>query len=413
MSSGKRRPSVLEGHYAPYRFTITLMVDPSQAGHKRPKNKKRKCQHRVEQAEMQTFPFLPSAHTALALYYSVDPKIEWQNMTRYNSFVLNRVKYYSDSFVRVANECTIERQRAAMNLSKDGLVKNSENDWVAWILEIRAANEHRVYARVYWMYSPDELPAETICGKKRIQGRQPYHGRNELIASNHMDIINVVSIIEPATVGQWIESDDDETMDELYWRQTFNYLDSQLSPVKLLCECKTPENPDRTLIGCTSTTCGKWMHQECLHHDVLMRVYNRLGTEKPQQSESMTDLREDNDSNPTRPLSPKDVEKEEMQPIIDEVDEDVHVQEATPPTPRAFTLRTKVLSANAQAKPPTNKSCKKSTDSEPYLGLFEATLKLDDGPTTWTIRDLRENVLGSEKIWDERVHCLLCGVIIG
>ena len=135
-----------------------------------------------------------------------------------------------------------------MNLSKDGLVKNSENDWVAWILEIRAANEHRVYARVYWMYSPDELPTGTICGKKRIQGRQPYHGRNELIASNHskssppatprstspdsqqpVDIINVVSIIEPATVGQWIESDDDETMDELYWRQTFNYLDSQLS----------------------------------------------------------------------------------------------------------------------------------------------------------------------------------------
>lgn len=50
---------------------------------------------------------------------------------------------------------------------------------------MRASDEHHVYARIYWMYSPDELPAGTVDGKKTITGRQPYHGQNELIASNH------------------------------------------------------------------------------------------------------------------------------------------------------------------------------------------------------------------------------------
>ncbi|KAH6975597.1 hypothetical protein EDB80DRAFT_310206 [Ilyonectria destructans] len=200
-------------------------------------------------------------------------------------------------------------------------------------------------------------------------------------------------VIMPATVSQWIESDDDKIMDGLYWRQTFNYLSSRLSPAELICECKTPANPDRMLVGCTSRTCGEWMHHECLHHDVLMRVYNRLGTEKPQQSEPTIGKEEDSDSKAARPLSPKVVEEKVMQPVIDEVDKDV-------------------LSTNAQAKPPAKKSRKKNTDSRPYIGLFEATLKLDDGRTTWTIHDLRENVSGGEKIWNEQAHCLLCGVTI-
>ncbi|KAL6405846.1 hypothetical protein AUP68_10985 [Ilyonectria robusta] len=417
MSSGKRRRSVLEENRAQCPFTIALMDDPSQAGHERQKDKKRKCEGQKEQDRMQSqsFPFSTGAlntHTTLDLCYFVEPEMEWQSMRRYNSFVLNEVKYYTNSFVHVANECTIERQQAVVSLAKDGLIKKSGNDWVAWILEIRAADEHHVYARVYWMYSPDELPAGTVCGKKKMQGRQSYHGHNELVASNHMDIINVISVIMPASVSQWIESDDDKIMDELYWRQTFNFLSSRLSPAELICECKTPANPDRMLVGCTSRTCGEWMHHECLHHDVLMRVYNLLGTEKPQQSEPTTGKEEDSDSKAARPLSPKVIEEKVMQPVIDEVDKDVRVQKGTPQTPEALTLRPKVLSTNAQAKPTAKKSRKKNTDSRPYIGLFEATLKLDDGPTTWAIHDLRENVSGDEKIWNEQVHCLLCGVAI-
>ena len=63
--------------------------------------------------------------------------------------------------------------------------KKSNNDWVARILEIRASDETHVYARVYRMYWPDELPQGTHDGKKTVQGRQPYHGTKELVASNH------------------------------------------------------------------------------------------------------------------------------------------------------------------------------------------------------------------------------------
>lgn len=82
----------------------------------------------------------------------------------------------------MANDVTIERQRSG----KDGKIELGTNDyWVARILEVRAADEHHVYARVFWMYSPDELPANTLDGRKAVAGRQPYHGANELIASNH------------------------------------------------------------------------------------------------------------------------------------------------------------------------------------------------------------------------------------
>lgn len=98
---------------------------------------------------------------------------------------MNQTKYFSDNYIYVANESTIERQKSVNNREQVGPRTKSEDDWVARILEIRASDEHHVYARVYWMYWPDELPANTLDGKKYISGRQPYHGANELIASNH------------------------------------------------------------------------------------------------------------------------------------------------------------------------------------------------------------------------------------
>ncbi len=62
--------------------------------------------------------------------------------------------------------------------------KRSDDGWVARILEIRASDENHVYVRVCWMYGPDELPQGTHDGKKTVQGRQPYHGMNELVFTN-------------------------------------------------------------------------------------------------------------------------------------------------------------------------------------------------------------------------------------
>lgn len=156
----------------------------------------------------QCAPFEPKGsfetHSTMDVHYAVQPARQWADMTRYNSFVLNGIKYYCEGFIYVANESSIERQKSASTTrattaegtsgppsgSAVGAVpgsqrQRSEDDWVARILEIRARDEHHVYARIFWMYWPDELPAGTHYGKKQVQGRQPYHGASELIASNH------------------------------------------------------------------------------------------------------------------------------------------------------------------------------------------------------------------------------------
>lgn len=359
------------------------------------------------------------------LYYTVEPGKRWQEMTRYNSFVLNGVKYYSEGFVYVANESTIERQRAAASMGNVGPVKKSDDDWVARILEIRAADEHHVYARVYWMYWPDELPPGTLDGKKTVQGRQPYHGQNELIASNHMDVINVVSVTMPASVNQWIEADDEEIQDALYWRQAFDCRNAQLSSVDLMCKCETPANPDKTLIGCTSSECGKWMHHECLWHEVLMKVYERLGTDKPHRPEGAVIKEEKNDEEATRPLSPTEAEEKETQPTIDvrsgEDKGTVNVkkparetpQNTETPTPGPTPMsNTDAAGRSASKKSRSKKKNPSPSDYKPYQGLFTATLKMNEGPTVWEIVDLRDKVTGGVKAWSEKAQCLMCGSTI-
>jgi hypothetical protein len=61
---------------------------------------------------------------------------------------VNDCKYFIDDHVFVSNENSIDHQKGFVN---------KEKEWVARILEIRASDEHHVYARVYWMYWSDEL----------------------------------------------------------------------------------------------------------------------------------------------------------------------------------------------------------------------------------------------------------------
>ncbi|OAA59525.1 Bromo adjacent region [Akanthomyces lecanii RCEF 1005] len=168
----------------------------------------------------------------MGVYYHVEPRKAWTSMTRYHSFILNNEKYLSDEFVSVANDNCITRGKLGEDLNAQ---VGPCNVWVAQILEIRALDERHVYARVCWMYSPDELPA----------GRRPYYGKNEIIASNHLDVINVLSIVHR------------------------------------VLRCRTPAHPDKMLVGCTNSDCGEWMHIDCLREDVLKRVHDRLGADKP------------------------------------------------------------------------------------------------------------------------------------
>lgn len=188
----KRIREIDEASRAECPFSIRL-VDPKD--NKKKTIKRRRTEDEGEDGPsknpVQMSPFAPSGkfrtHETMDVHYMVEPLKRWSEMTRYNSFVLNGSKYFSDNYIFVANESTIERQKSLASREQLGPRTKSDDDWVARILEIRASDEHHVYARVYWMYWPDELPVGTTDGRKPVSGRQPYHGQNELIASNHSE----------------------------------------------------------------------------------------------------------------------------------------------------------------------------------------------------------------------------------
>ncbi|KAK3905262.1 hypothetical protein C8A05DRAFT_30902 [Staphylotrichum tortipilum] len=462
MASARKRPRAEpEDNRAECPFSIKI-VDPKD------KEQKKKKRRRTESGEeedtsqrinLQMSPFAPGGrfktYETMDLHYQVDPGKRWTDMTRYNSFVLNGTKYFSEGFIYVANDFSIERQKAVNNNEPVQPRKKSDKDWVARILEIRASDEHHVYARVYWMYWPDELPQGTHEGKKSIQGRQPYHGINELVASNHMDIINVVSVTAQAQVKQWFEENDEEIQNAMYWRQAFDVRTYELSSVELVCSCNTPGNPDKLLIGCTTESCKKWMHEHCVVEEALKAAYKRLGTDKPHLPAVTTKKEEDGDEG-TRPLSPTetgvegstehsiDVKAEsgsfdvgtrdnvEARQSADDEDAQAAPEDSLPlrladktraasenadtPSKVAGAAGAGSSSSGAKSTPgrkagrPRKKGAEANGDSaRPWEGLFEATLKTEKGPPVIEFRDLREGVVGGEKTWTERVKCLLCG----
>ncbi|KOS22010.1 hypothetical protein ESCO_002328 [Escovopsis weberi] len=286
--------------------------------------------HGSSRVLLQEAPFEPAGRfkksQSLDAMYTIEPESDWLSMTRYNSFVLNGVKFCVDDYIYVANEWTVERPSKVTRADDGSAAKRRDEHWVARVLEIRAADEHHVYVRVYWMYWPDELPAALMGGKKMVAGRQPYHGRRELVASNHMDIINVFSVAMAADVQQWVESDDDDVQDALFWRQALDCRTMELS-------CALPANPDELLVGCTNAGLGK---------------------DKPHSSSSSS--------------SSADIE--------------------------------------------TNEDGLKG--NKPYLGLFDAALKLNSGPPMWEVTDKREG-LGDgdgDRTWTEMAFCLKCGTVL-
>jgi hypothetical protein len=94
-------------------------------------------------------------------------------------------------------------------------VAGEEPPMIGKVLEVRAGDSAHVYLRVYWMYRPEDLP----------NGRQPYHGESELIASNHMDIIEAFAVLDKAEVVHWNEDPDSNwpVKDQLFWRQTCDF----------------------------------------------------------------------------------------------------------------------------------------------------------------------------------------------
>uniref|UniRef100_L7J9Z5 BAH domain-containing protein n=1 Tax=Pyricularia oryzae (strain P131) TaxID=1143193 RepID=L7J9Z5_PYRO1 len=263
----------------PFDARIIDSSDKKPKPPKRPRTGSAEENDGFDKQRKQLSPFAPNGEfkgrMTMDVYYIVEPTRKWFGMKRYNSFILNGIKYHNEDFIYVANEFSIERHKALESKQPTRTsMLGSEKDWVARILEIRAADEHHVYARIYWMYWPDELPEHSMDGEKYTRGRQPYHGRSELIASNHMDVINVVSVTSPAQIDQMMENDNDDTQGALYWRQALNVWTNELSTVKAACSYAKPGNPTfssdarKKTAGYTRKT-----------YNPLMKTYERLGAE--------------------------------------------------------------------------------------------------------------------------------------
>ncbi|KAI0600287.1 hypothetical protein F4775DRAFT_79136 [Biscogniauxia sp. FL1348] len=418
MATPRKRPRPdVEESQAECPFTVTH-PDPNEKEKRSKKRRQESEDHPHPKILLQASPFAPMGkfkdpNNTMDRHYQVQPYQRWMDMTRYNSFVLNGVKYWSEGFIFVANSSTIERQKNPGDATQPR--KKSDDDWVARILEIRASDEHHVYARVYWMYWPDELPAGTQEGKKTIQGRQPYHGMNELIASNHMDVINVVSVTSAAQVNQWDETNEEEVQQALYWRQAFDVRSMELSSAELRCKCNRPENPDKQLIGCVNEKCKKWLHDDCLIHEVLLKTYQRLGTDKPHTLVQVKE--EEEDVSGKRPLSPSEsgaAQTAEQSIDVKPEDQTIKLADADKASSTVMAEAPTTVSASAGPKPkprgrPRKSEPKDPIASKPYEGLFEAFIVNDLGPPLVEINDLRDNVTGGEKTWTELLRCLVCG----
>ena len=205
-------------------------------------------------------------------------------------------------------------------------------------------------------------------------------------------------------------------------------------------------------MGCSQETCKKWLHDDCLIHDALMKTYERLGKAKPHKvfvEPLKKEEKEDDDTAKNPPLSPTETGADETQATIDVksdevVQDNVQVKgsddESSPPARGTSELEDKASSetpkpaaqemAAASAAPKTEgatasgrrrRSTKGASTAaaangytarekaqKPYLGMFQASLKMDASPPEIEIEDLRENVEGGEKKWTESIKCLLC-----
>ncbi|KAI9679977.1 MAG: hypothetical protein M1817_004992 [Caeruleum heppii] len=194
----------------------------------------------------------------LNIAYTVRPEEHWLGMKQYRNFVVGHENFSEHELVLV--------NHASADASGSLPAHLPEREyWTARVLEIRATDPQNVYLRVHWFYSPPELR----------DGAKPYHGKDELLPSNHQEVIDAMSVAGKANVRHWKEEDDEPVLEGMYWRQTYAFHTNKLSPVRLHCHCKTAHNPDKIMIGCSNPTCKIWLHQECILRDKLSAIDRR------------------------------------------------------------------------------------------------------------------------------------------
>jgi hypothetical protein len=154
-------------------------------------------------------------------------------------------------------------------------------------------------------------------------------------------------------------------------------------------------------------------------HEALMQVYQRLGANKPYQSQESIAHQEKSEES-TGLLSCTDTEEESTHFTVyvssEKPGHNSRVNKATDNatcSTRRLTLRPR---AHRPISIPLNKGSvergrkESAADEKPYRGLFEANHRVEDNRAAWEIRDLRQNVTDGDKTCTEKVLCWRCGV---
>ncbi|KAK4954559.1 hypothetical protein LTR10_007990 [Elasticomyces elasticus] len=193
-------------------------------------------------------------HERLSVQYEVKPSQNWESLKRYKKFTVGGESIAVGECIMVKND-----------MHEDPRV-NFAAQWKAKVLEVRALDAEHVYVRIAWMNRPEDLD----------EGRQPHHGKLELIATNHMDIIDAMTVNGRLDLYAWDETDDEVQMpgiQEHFWRQTLDVAKTrELSKLRLICQCQQPQNPDVSILQCDSPECRKWMHVRCIVNDAVQRA---------------------------------------------------------------------------------------------------------------------------------------------
>ncbi|KJX93211.1 ebs-bah-phd domain-containing protein [Zymoseptoria brevis] len=198
----------------------------------------------------------------LSVQYEVKPKDKWDSLRRYKKFTVGSESIATGQCILVKAD---ESDDAKIDVA---------GQWKAKVLEVRALDSEHVFIRVAWLNRPEDLPT----------GRKSYHGKNELIPTNQMDVIDAMAVNGSLDVRHWDDKEDDSAMmedDQYFWRQTLDHTGTRTySKLRLICIDSAPQNPDQLILQCSDPACRKWLHVKCIAERAAQRAADETSTTK-------------------------------------------------------------------------------------------------------------------------------------
>jgi len=145
--------------------------------------------------------FKSDADVSLDVDFVIQPTKVWKSMNRYkkftSKFAFTAERRSLDNALKVP--ATVEQ--STFQVMDHVLVSYEQNHvdkgewfygstWPAKILMVMAGNESHVYLLVNRFFRPEDIEPRMIKGRSRASGRRPYNGRNEIIASNWLEVVH-------------------------------------------------------------------------------------------------------------------------------------------------------------------------------------------------------------------------------